>query len=77
MLVLSRKCGESIIIAGNITVTVLEVKGSRMKLGVTAPGETSVHRVEVYQKIGKEKSSDASSANRLCSGGKDLASLRN
>jgi carbon storage regulator len=51
MLVLSRKCGEAIIIAGNIEVTVLEVKGNRVKLGFVAPGETRIHRTEIYEKI--------------------------
>jgi len=52
MLVLSRKCGEAIIIAGNITVTVLEVQGSRVKLGFVAPCDAPIHRAEVYEKIG-------------------------
>ena len=51
MLVLSRKCGEAIVIADNITVTVLEVQGSRVKLGFVAPGDAPIHRAEVYQKI--------------------------
>ncbi len=48
MLVLSRKCGEAIVIADNITVTVLEVHGSRVKLGFAAPGGTPIHRAEIY-----------------------------
>ncbi len=51
MLVLSRKCGEAIVISENITVTVLEVHGGRVKLGIDAPGDASVHRAEVYQRI--------------------------
>ena len=51
MLVLSRKCGESIVVADNITVTVLEVRGGRVKLGIAAPGDTTIHRAEVYEKI--------------------------
>ena len=51
MLVLSRKCGEAIVIAGNITVTVLEVHGSRVKLGFAAPCDAPIHRAEVYEKI--------------------------
>jgi carbon storage regulator len=52
MLVLSRKCGEAIVIGNGITVTVLAVDGDRVKLGVVAPVEVPVHREEVYQRIG-------------------------
>lgn len=51
MLVLSRKCGEAIVIADNITVTVLGVRGSRVKLGITAPGDAQIHRAEIHEKI--------------------------
>jgi carbon storage regulator len=51
MLVLSRKCGETIVIADNITVTVLEVHHGRIKLGVTADAGTSIHRGELHDRI--------------------------
>ena len=52
MLVLSRKCGEKIVIPGqNITLTVLEVRGDRIRLGITAPPGVPVHREEVWQRI--------------------------
>ena len=51
MLVLSRKCGEAIVIADDITVTVLAVHGNVVKLGFVAPGGTPIHRTEVYEKI--------------------------
>ena len=51
MLVLSRKCGEAIVIAGDITVTVLGVVGNRVKLGFVAPGDAPIHRAEVYAQI--------------------------
>jgi carbon storage regulator len=51
MLVLSRKRGETIVIVGRVTVTVLAVDGDRVKLGIVAPSEVPVHREEVYQKI--------------------------
>ena len=51
MLVLSRKHGESIVIAENITVTVLEVQGNRVKLGFAAPGDTAIYRSEIYEKL--------------------------
>jgi len=57
MLVLSRKCGEVLVIGNDITVTVLAVDGDRVKLGVAAPAEVPVHREEIYQKIGNCSSS--------------------
>lgn len=54
MLVLSRKLGESIIIGGNITVTVIQAKGDRVRLGIEAPKEVPVHRAEVFERINEE-----------------------
>jgi len=51
MLVLSRKKNESIIISDNITVTVVEIRGDKVRLGIDAPKEVSVHRREVYEAI--------------------------
>ncbi len=51
MLVLSRKSGETIVIGDSITVTVMEVKGERVRIGVAAPHEVAVHREEVHRKI--------------------------
>lgn len=51
MLVLARKSGESVVIGSDITVTVLEVRGDRVKLGFSAPGEVPIHRLEVQQSI--------------------------
>jgi carbon storage regulator len=51
MLVLSRKKNESIIINDNITVTVVEIRGDKVRLGIDAPKEVSVHRREVYEAI--------------------------
>ncbi len=52
MLVLSRKLGESIVIGDRITVTILEVKGDRVRLGFEAPIEVPIHRQEVHDRIG-------------------------
>jgi carbon storage regulator len=52
MLVLSRKRGEAIVIDDQVTVTVLEVRGDRVKLGFTGPAEVPIHRQEVHQRIG-------------------------
>jgi carbon storage regulator len=51
MLVLSRRKNESIIIGDNIVVTIVEVSGDKVRLGIDAPREVSVHRREVYDKI--------------------------
>ena len=54
MLVLTRKVDESITIGSEITVTVLEIRGNQVRLGIDAPRETSVHRTEIYQAIVEE-----------------------
>lgn len=51
MLALSRKKGEALIINNNIEVTILEVKGDQIKLGINAPREIPVYRKEVYDQI--------------------------
>ncbi len=51
MLVLTRKLNESIVIDGNITVTVVEVRGNRVKLGIVAPVEVPVMREEVAKSL--------------------------
>lgn len=55
MLVLSRKKNESIIIDGKITVTVIEVRGDKVRLGIEAPKEITVHRREVHEAINGAK----------------------
>lgn len=51
MLALSRKKNEAIIINNNVEVTILEVKGDQVKIGITAPKEVPVYRKEVYAQI--------------------------
>lgn len=51
MLVLSRKIGESIVIAGNIVVKIMRVDGEVVKLGIEAPAAVPVHRQQVYDEI--------------------------
>ena len=51
MLILSRKCGESIVIDGHIRVTVMRVEGEAVKIGVEAPAQVPVHRQEIYDEI--------------------------
>lgn len=61
MLALSRKKGDSLIINNNIEITVLEVKGEQVKLGITAPKQVPVYRKEVYVQI-QEANKEAMSA---------------
>ncbi len=51
MLVLSRRKNESIVISDNITVTVVEIRGDKVRLGIVAPKEVPVHRQEVFDDI--------------------------
>ncbi len=51
MLALSRKKNEAIIINNNVEITVLEIKGDQVKLGISAPKEVPVYRKEVYVQI--------------------------
>ncbi len=59
MLALSRKKSESIIIDNNIEVTVLDIKGDQIKLGISAPKSVQVYRKEVYVQI-KDANREAS-----------------
>ena len=51
MLVLSRKVGESVVIGGDVVVTVLDVRGEVIRLGIEAPRDVVVHRSEVVEAI--------------------------
>lgn len=51
MLVLSRRAGEKIVIGNEVIIEILSVSGEGVRLGITAPRETSVHRYEVYAEI--------------------------
>ena len=55
MLVLSRKVGEQIRIGDHMVITVVAIRGDKVRLGITAPTEVPVHREEVYQAIQREK----------------------
>jgi carbon storage regulator len=60
MLVLSRKSNESIVIAGEITVTVLEIRGDQVRLGIDAPRSVTVHREEIHAELVRANRSSAS-----------------
>lgn len=51
MLALSRKKNEAIIISNNVEITILEVKGDQVKIGITAPKDVPIYRKEVYMQI--------------------------
>ena len=55
MLVLSRKRGESLIIGSDIVVTIVEVRGDKIRLGIEAPRDVTVHRMEVAEAIAQEQ----------------------
>ena len=54
MLVLTRKPGEGIIIGDNITIKIIEIKSSGIRIGIDAPRSTKVYRQEVYDRIRQE-----------------------
>lgn len=55
MLVLSRQKDEQIVIGDNVVITIVDVRGDKVKLGIEAPREISVHRREVYEAIQREQ----------------------
>lgn len=61
MLVLSRKKNESIVIDGAVKITVVEVRGDKVRLGIEAPREVPIHRSEVYEAIQQSRDSADSS----------------
>lgn len=69
MLALSRKKNEAIIINNNIEVTILEVKGDQVKIGISAPKEVAIYRKEVYLQIQE--------ANKAASDVDGLSALQN
>jgi carbon storage regulator len=60
MLVLSRKRDERIVIDDKIVITVVEIRGDKVRLGIEAPIETSVHRQEVYDALARERAKNTS-----------------
>ena len=60
MLVLTRKRDQSIIINENIEITVLDIQGDQVRIGINAPREVSIHRKEVFMQISEENKKAAS-----------------
>jgi carbon storage regulator len=54
LLILTRKVGESVAIGDDIQISVVEIKGTQVKLGIRAPRDVTVHREEIYLKIQEE-----------------------
>jgi len=54
MLILTRKLGENIRIGDDVKITILDIKGGQVKLGIEAPPHISVHREEIYERIREE-----------------------
>ena len=64
MLALSRKKSEALIINNNIEITILDIKGDQVKIGISAPKDVSIYRKEVYLQI-QEANKEAMSGNDL------------
>ena len=62
MLVLTRRAGESIVIGNDVTVTVLEVRGDQIRIGIDAPKDVPIHREEVYVQVQQENRGAVASA---------------
>jgi len=55
MLVLTRRIGETITIGDDIRLTILGIKGNQTRIGIEAPKEVEVHRLEIFERIQREK----------------------
>ncbi|OGI46143.1 MAG: carbon storage regulator [Candidatus Muproteobacteria bacterium RIFCSPHIGHO2_01_FULL_65_16] len=62
MLILTRRLGETLTIGDGVTVTVLSIKGTQVRLGVNAPREIAVHRQEIYERIQREQATASEEA---------------
>ena len=60
MLALTRKKGESLIVNNNIEITVLEIRGAQVKIGINAPKDVPIYRKEVYLQIQEENKASGS-----------------
>jgi len=58
MLVLSRRVGEQVLLGDDICVTVVAVRGNKIRLGFTAPDEVPIHREEVYRRISEHRAAE-------------------
>jgi carbon storage regulator len=65
MLVLTRRPGESIVVGQDIVVTVIEIKGGQVRIGIDAPREVQVYREEIYEQVRQENLSAVASAEEV------------
>lgn len=63
MLALARKMGQSIMIGNDIEITLLEIKGDQVKLGITAPKSVPIYRKEIYAQIQEENKNAVKAVN--------------
>ena len=64
MLILTRRVDESILIGENVTITIVEISSTRVRIGIDAPKEIKVHRAEIYQRIQPDQSHDSASSDQ-------------
>jgi carbon storage regulator len=64
VLVLTRRANQSIVIGADVTVTVLEIRGDQIRLGITAPRDVTVHRHEVWLELQRDGSADGAVAEK-------------
>jgi carbon storage regulator len=64
MLVLSRQKDESIMVGDDVEITIVDVRGDKVRLGITAPRHIPVHRKEIYEAIQREKAQKQSAENK-------------
>jgi carbon storage regulator len=57
MLILMRRVGETLMVGDDVTVTVLEVRGDEVRIGINAPKHIAVHREEIHERIRRERPS--------------------
>lgn len=65
MLVLTRRPGESIVVGENIVVTVIEIKGGQVRIGIDAPRDVDVYREEIYEQVKQENLSAIANADHV------------
>ncbi len=77
MLVLSRQRNESIMIGDDVEITIVDVRGDKVRLGITAPPHIPVHRKEVYEAIRRRKAAAGQGQNGQSPSVESLANRRN
>lgn len=65
MLVLTRRPGESIVVGQDIVVTVIEIKGGQVRIGIDAPREIDVYREEIYEQVRQENLNAVANAEQI------------